>query len=570
MEVRLIKKTDFLEITQFYAMEKNFFRLYCLMLCVWPMLAGAAEIDSLLDRLDAVIKERPHYIEKKKNRLLELKLRLYPGLPAEERFEQLGLLFEEYRSFNADSSQAIVRERLQLARRLGSPERLANARMNLAEVMGIAGMYKEALERMDSVCLDSLAGYLRPYYFHNLRTFYGWMADYVVVPEEEARYHRLMDCYTDSLLKYHLATGDTLSYVLNRCQHYNQSGRYDDAIRLMGRHLHAGDIHYEALAAYTLAESYRHKADAGQEKKYLAISAIADMSTPVLEYASLPRLAVLLFYEGDVERAYTYLKLCMEDAVVCNARLRILEILKIFPVVNDVYQLQIKKRQRQMSWALVSISLLSVFLVVAVVYVRRQMRRVVQARREVVEANARLKELNDELHRSNASLKEANRSIAENSYLKEEYIGRYMDQCSTYIEKLDAYRRHLGKLAAAGKVQELYKDLKSSKQVEQELKEFYANFDDTFLQLFPTFVEDFNSLLLPDERITPKPGERMNTELRIFALIRLGITDSVKIAQFLRYSVTTIYNYRTRVRNKAAGNREELEGLVARIGRLKM
>ena len=174
------------------------------------------------------------------------------------------------------------------------------------------------------------------------------------------------------------------------------------------------------------------------------------------------------------------------------------------------------------------------------------------------------------MHRSNASLKEANRSIAENSYLKEEYIGRYMDQCSTYIEKLDAYRRHLGKLAAAGKVQELYKDLKSSKQVEQELKEFYANFDDTFLQLFPTFVEDFNSLLLPDERITPKSGERMSTELRIFALIRLGITDSVKIAQFLRYSVTTIYNYRTRVRNKAAGNRDELETLVARIGRLKM
>ena len=553
MEVRLLKRLIFWEITYFYAMEKNLFRLYCLMLCVWPMLAGATEIDSLLNRLDAVIKERPHYIEEKKNRLLELKQRLYPGLPAEERFEQLGLLFEEYRSFNADSSQAIVRERLQLARRLGSPERLANARMNLAEVMGIAGMYKEALERMDSVCLDSLAGYLRPYYFHNLRTFYGWMADYVVVPEEEARYHRLMDCYTDSLLKYHLATGDTLSYVLNRCQHYNQSGRYGDAIRLMERHLHAGDIHYEALAAYTLAESYRHKADAGQEKKYLAISAIADMSTPVLEYASLPRLAVLLFHEGDVERAYTYLKLCMEDAVACNARLRILEILKIFPVVNDVYQLQIKKRQRQMSWALVSISLLSVFLVVAVVYVRRQMRRVVQARREVVEANARLKELNDELHRSNASLKEANRSIAENSYLKEEYIGRY-----------------LGKLAAAGKVQELYKDLKSSKQVEQELKEFYANFDDTFLQLFPTFVEDFNSLLLPDERITPKSGERMSTELRIFALIRLGITDSVKIAQFLRYSVTTIYNYRTRVRNKAAGNRDELETLVARIGRLKM
>ena len=145
-----------------------------------------------------------------------------------------------------------------------------------------------------------------------------------------------------------------------------------------------------------------------------------------------------------------------------------------------------------------------------------------------------------------------------------------MDQCSAYIEKLDAYRRELGKLAAAGKVQELYKNLKSSRLVEQELEDFYAHFDDTFLQLFPTFVEDFNSLLLPDEHILPKPGERLNTELRIYALVRLGITDSVKIARFLRYSVTTIYNYRVRVRNKAAGNREELEGLVARIGRLNM
>ena len=125
-------------------------------------------------------------------------------------------------------------------------------------------------------------------------------------------------------------------------------------------------------------------------------------------------------------------------------------------------------------------------------------------------------------------------------------------------------------LDAAGKVQELYKNLKSSRLVEQELEDFYAHFDDTFLQLFPTFVEDFNSLLLPDEHILPKPGERLNTELRIYALVRLGITDSVKIARFLRYSVTTIYNYRVRVRNKAAGNREELEGLVARIGRLNM
>lgn len=223
-----------------------------------------------------------------------------------------------------------------------------------------------------------------------------------------------------------------------------------------------------------------------------------------------------------------------------------------------------------MGWALVSISLLSLFLILAVVYVRKQMKRIEQARQEVENANNRLKELNEELQRSNNMLKEANRSIAENSYLKEAYIGRYMDQCSVYIEKIDEYRHLLSRLAASGNVQELYKTLKSPKFIEKELKEFYAGFDDTFLQLFPTFVEDFNALLVPEERIVLKQGERMNTELRIFALIRLGITDSVKIARFLHYSVTTIYNYRTRVRNKAAGNREELEKLVANIGKLDL
>ena len=291
------------------------------------------------------------------------------------------------------------------------------------------------------------------------------------------------------------------------------------------------------------------------------------MKSAVREYISLRKLAVLLYQEGDIDRAYSYLKLCMDDAVFCNARLHILEILQIFPLINDTYQQKAEKQQEQMKWALVSISLLSIFLLIAIFYVYKQMKRVAAARHEVIDANKRLKELNEELHRYNLQLKEANHIIAENSYLKEEYIGRYMDQCSVYLEKMDNYRRSLGKIAATGKVDELYKNIKSSKFIEEELKEFYANFDNTFLQLFPTFVEDFNTLLAEGEQIYPKANERMSTELRIFALIRLGITDSVKIAQFLRYSVTTIYNYRTKVRNKAAGDRDQLEQEVMKIGK---
>ena len=176
-------------------------------------------------------------------------------------------------------------------------------------------------------------------------------------------------------------------------------------------------------------------------------------------------------------------------------------------------------------------------------------------------------ELNEELHHSNSQLKEMNHTLSETNYIKEEYIGRYMDQCSTYLDKMDLYRRSLNKIAAAGKVEELYKAIKSSQFLEEELKEFYANFDMTFLQLFPNFVEEFNALLV--EPMQPKAGELLNTELRIFALIRLGITDSTKIAQFLRYSVTTIYNYRTRVRNKALGERDEFEAKVMKIGKVE-
>ncbi len=142
-----------------------------------------------------------------------------------------------------------------------------------------------------------------------------------------------------------------------------------------------------------------------------------------------------------------------------------------------------------------------------------------------------------------------------------------MDQCSLYIEKIDAYRKSLNKLLSAGKIDDLKKVLKSTDLMDDELKAFYRNFDATFLKLFPTFVTDFNKLLISEGQIVLKKEGQLNTELRVFALIRLGITDSVKIAQFLRYSVTTIYNYRTKTRNKALGNRNELEKRVMEIGR---
>ncbi|MCI1682001.1 MAG: DUF6377 domain-containing protein [Bacteroides sp.] len=531
--------------------------------------AANAPIDSLLLQLDQAILNRPVYIEQKERRMEELKQQLKRPLSDEERFSLLGKLVDEYRSYNTDSSLSVARARYQVAVRLKKQEHIDDARMNMAEIMGTAGMYKEALDLMHTVHIAQLPDYLHPYYYHIYRIVYGLMADYAVTDQEKKIYLEYTDRYRDSLLL--VNKKDSLIYVLIKCDQYNARNEYDKAINTLSSFMRKkmDDIHDMAIYAYTLSESYRLKGDIEKEKKYLILSSIADMKSGVREYVSLRKLAVLLYHEGDLDRAYSYLKLCMDDAVFCNARLRILEILQIFPIINNAYQKREEVQQKHMEIALISISLLSIFLIIAVFYVYKQMKKVAFARRAVIEANQKLKELNGELHRFNDQLMEANRSIAENSYLKEEYIGRYMDQCSVYLEKMDNYRRSLGKIASTGKVEELYQHIKSTKFIEEELKDFYENFDMTFLQLFPTFVEDFNTLLAEGEQTYPKGNERLNTELRIFALIRLGITDSVKIAQFLRYSVTTIYNYRTKVRNKAAGDRDRLEAEVMKIGKLK-
>lgn len=550
-------------------MKKIFVFLYICSLCFCRLHAVNTVVDSLLQQLDQTIQSRPLYIEQKERKLSDLRKMLRQRITDENRFALLGEFLEEYRSYNTDSSFNISRERYQIALRMKNPENQALALMNTAEVMGTTGMYKEAIDLMQQVSIKHISNELRPYYFHIYRTVYGLMADYAVTEQEKTLYTEITDKYRDSLIL--VNKDNALVYTLVQSDQYNVRGEYDKAIQMLNNYLgqQIDNVHDVAICAYTLSESYRLKEDMENEMKYLILSAISDMKSGVREYISLRKLAVALYQQGDIDRAYSYLKLCMDDAVFCNARLRILEILQIFPLINDAYQQKTEKQQEQMKWALISISLLSVFLLIAIFYVYKQMKKVAAARHQVIDANKRLKELNDELHRSNEQLKDANHIIAENSYLKEEYIGRYMDQCSVYLEKMDNYRRSLGKIAATGKVEELYKNIKSSKFIDEELKDFYANFDNTFLQLFPTFVEDFNTLLAEGEQIYPKANERMSTELRIFALIRLGITDSVKIAQFLRYSVTTIYNYRTKVRNKAAGSRDLLEQEVMKIGKSK-
>lgn len=528
-----------------------------------------SNVDSLIKELDEAIAKRPQYVLQKEKHLEELKEKLQNEKNPRNRFELLGELYTEYNFFNTDSVLMIVKERQKLARELDDVVSNIHATLNWAEVLYTTGMFKEALDCMVSVDRENIPDFLLPYYYHLYRTIYGYMSDYAVDDTQKKYYDRLTDTYRDSILLVNDPKSSTHIVVL--ADKLNEAGEMDKAISLVEQSFlvnpHNFSEHEQAIITYTLSESYRLKGETEKQKEYLLQSAIADMTTATMEYVSLRNLAVILYQEDDIDRAYSYLKMCMEDASNSNTRLRMVEIQKIFPVINDVYQENKMAQQKKLKVMLLLISLLSIVLICSLFYLKRQMKKLAAARKQVVDANEQLTKLNEELSVINKKLKDTNHSLVETTYLKETYIGRYMDQCSAYIEKMDAYRKSLSKIALTGKMADLVSKIKSSQFIDDELKSFYANFDDTFLSLFPTFVEDFNELLIESERVVLKPNERMNTELRIFALVRLGITDSVKIAQFLRYSVSTIYNYRTKARNKALGNRDDFEKKVAHIGK---
>ena len=548
--------------------RKSILIVFFLCCQVFQVLAsGETATDSLMKQLDNIISNREIYLSRKKAELDSLHRRFDLSKDDVERFNSLNSLYDAYNAFNVDSAYSISQKQEAIAKRIGDSNLVIHARMNKANILGKTGMYHETIELMDSIRFSDLPGYLRPYYYHIKRTVSGLLEDYSAFEEEKKYYHDLTNSYRDSIMSVNPV--GSLAYVITKTDYLNVNGQPGEALKEMEAFISSSQLteHEIAICACTLAESYSLIGDREKQKEQLMISSIADMKASVREYISLRQLALLLYSEGDLERAYRFLSIAIDDATKCNARQRIIELNAHYPMINDIYVGEIQSQKKTLSWTIVIITVLTVFLFVLLLYTRKQMRKVAEARKAIQEAYEKLNGLNAELHKSNDRLQEANRDIAEISELKEVYIGRYMDQCLEYIDKLDSYRKQLGKLCNSGKEEELKKVLKSTTVIDEELKEFYNQFDKTFLSLFPTFVEDFNKLLMPEEVIIPKKKGCLNTELRIFALIRLGITDSDNIAKFLRYSLTTIYNYRTKVRNKAKGDRNLLEQEVVKIGR---
>ena len=321
-----------------------------------------------------------------------------------------------------------------------------------------------------------------------------------------------------------------------------------------------------ALVAYQRFRLFESMGKKDEHLYYLVLSAISDVRSAIKEQSSLMVLAQELNRKGDLKRAYDYINFSWEISQFYKTRLRSWMNITPLSMINGNYQDIIKQQNRELLIYIACVALLALLLVIALIYIYRQMKALSIAKKGLQEVNERLFSLNEELEEVNRHLRSTNLELSESNLIKEAYIARFFKLCSVYVDRLQAYRKLVNKKLQRGQVAELLKMTHLSNDiVTVEVQELYANFDSAFLHLFPNFVESLNALLLPEEQIVLKPDELLNTELRIFALIRLGIKDSSQIAELLHYSVNTIYNYRSRVKTKARVSRDDFEDLVAKI-----
>ena len=529
------------------------------------MLFSQAEINSLLNELDRTIDNSQIYRTKKEAEIDKLNELLKFTSSNIQKYEIYDKLYGKYRWFQSDSALSYARKSLKIANQLDDINKTNTAKLNLASIMETLGMYKEATEILNKIDIQATPE-IKGNYFGVSSSLYLSMSYYAASDEEKNNYLTLRKKYSDSILKFYPV--QSKSHLFTKSNQLIDSGKYQENLDLLLNYFpKMSDTDTDqAVVAYLISQTYQHKKDFELEKKWLIISAISDLRLEKKEYISLRALAFLLYKEGDIDRSYTYIKRSLEDALFCNARLRTYEISRMMPIINEAYEKQNETNHNQLVLFLVSASVLSLILLVILFLFFKQIKKLAKAKRAISIANKQSLALNEELKVFNEKLNETNTTLKEANLVKEIYIGRYMDQCSIYISKLDGYRRKLNVIVSSGKKDELIRAIKSKEFIDEELKDFYNNFDKTFLLLFPNFIEEFCNLLTDKEDIKLKAGELMNTELRIFALIRLGISDSVKISEFLRYSLSTIYNYRTKLRNKASGPRDEFEDNVMRIG----
>ena len=509
------------------------------------------ENDSLLKVLDKVISERLVYTQKKEATIKELKTKKSGQNTPEDLYNLNKEIIHQYETFVCDSAEQYIHENIEIAKKMGNEEYLLEEKLRLAFVYSLSGLFIQANDIFKSIECADLPDHLKALYCWNKIRYYENLIKYTDDVRFSKGYIVEKEAYRDTVMS--ILFNESDEYRKEKAVKLQDSGDTKEALQILTQiyDKQEPESHGYAMMAMGLARIYRLMKNPELEEKYLILAAMTDTKLAVKENEALLTLAVNLYHKGDIDRAYNYIKVALDDAIFYNSRFKNTVIARIHPIIENTYLYRLEEQKRNLRFYILLTSLFVVALAITLYFTYKQTKVVSRAKRH-------LKAMNEKLIGLNKNLDEAN-------LIKEKYVGYFMNQCAVYINKLDEYRKNVNRKIKTGQIDDLYKS--SSRPFEKELEELYNNFDKAFLKLYPNFVEEFNSLLKPEEHYKLEK-DQLNTELRIFALIRLGIIDVGQIAVFLHYSVQTIYNYKSKVKRMSVLDSNLFEEEVKKLGSL--
>ena len=513
----------------------------------------------ILDGLDGYVGARETYVARKLAQLDALRKLAHSTEEPSRRFEMDWNLAGEYFAFSFDSTQVYLKHCQEIAKDALKNRDLYNqATLQLGHLYAKAGSYMEAYQVLyGQIDTLQLSPELKAEYYWNLYDFSkdlsgnSGMVERLSVPPAASFQEILYQVLPKDSDRYR-------SVLRNQFMEEGKLDQADSVSRLLLSTVTPQDRNY-AIYAFFQSEIQEQRGNQAERIAWLVKSAQCDLINAVRDYASLTMVAQNIL-PMDVARSFRYLQIAQEDALLYNAKLRPWQISRFLLEVEDAYSSRqaLANRMRLISTILLAVLVLILSLVSRFLITRS--RKLSRLKTELEASNARLAIANEELNT-------LNRQISKADKVKEEYILDFLQGLSEQVGLLKSEDNHFRNLLKQGKSDQLFRELAISERSEKALQEFYRKFDETFLAMYPDFVSQFNALIREDARIKPKGSDRLCTELRIFALIRLGVDDSKQIATILHYSVSTIYNYKVAIKNAAIGDRETFEERVKMIGK---
>lgn len=521
--------------------------------------------EELLGLLDKTISEADRYVSDKLLRIKTIENTLHSrGVSPEKQYEIYGELFDEYQPFNYVKATEVLKEQKSIALTLEDQSKINDILLKEAMLNTAAGEFLEAINTLSQMDTTIFSTEQEIQYCNVQQRFWNDYSEYQKSNDKSML--RKVGYYRDRLLSLAPQGSNISEYITVRKS--IDEGNFAQADFINRHSLSKMDpsSHEYANQAYYQARICEALDRREEMENWFIRSAMADIKSATKDNASLFSLASELFNDGDLDHAFHYTQFSLADALSFDAKLRQWQISSILPAIQKGYTENQEMHHRRTRWLLLAVSILALLLLGGLFALLRLYRKQIESNRKIAMMNAQIQENSTALAEFNSKLSQMNKDLTEANAAKEEYIGLFLGMCSKYIDKMKAHQSKVRKMALAGQYDEIIKAASSNESVEEELKEFYDMFDQAFLKLYPKFVEQFNGLLREDSQIELKKGKLLNTELRIFALIRLGITQSSDIASMLRYSSNTIYNYRAQIKNACIGDRETFEERVKQIG----